>query len=158
VGARNGRAAGFKVKHAVGAFGAALLIGSAVLAHEGATGIVKQRMDEMEHVGRVVKRINERLKSKRGLPDIERDAEEIRAAAARIPSLFPPGSRDRHSEAKPAIWDKWPAFEAASRTLVQEAEKLAGAARFGQEPAISAQFRTMTRSCSGCHDAFREKR
>jgi cytochrome c556 len=63
-----------------------------------------------------------------------------------------------HSEAKPAIWDKWPAFEAASRTLVQEAEKLAGAARFGQEPAISAQFRTMTRSCSGCHDAFREKR
>src|SRR5829696_1019492 len=44
--------------------------------------------------GRVMKRINERLKSKRGLADIARDAEEIRAAATRIPSLFPPGTRD----------------------------------------------------------------
>jgi cytochrome c556 len=158
VGARNGCPASFSVKHALGAFGAVLLIGSAALSHEGATGVVKQRMDEMEHVGRVVKRINERLKSKRGLADIARDAEEIGAAAMRIPSLFPPGTRDGHSEAKPAVWERWPEFEAASRTLVQEAEKLAGAARSGQEPAIAAQFRSMTRTCSGCHDDFREKR
>jgi len=146
------------VKPVLGTFGAVLLIGSTALAHEGATGIVKQRMDEMEHVGRVVKRINERVKSKRGLVDIARDAEEIRAAAARIPSLFPPGSRDGHSDAKPAVWARWPEFEAASRTLEQEAEKLAAAARSGQEPATAAQFRSMTRACSGCHDTFREKR
>ena len=77
------------MKRVLGTFGAVLLIGSAALSHEGATGIVKQRMDEMEHVGRVVKRINERLKFKRGLADIARDAEEIRAAATRMPSLFP---------------------------------------------------------------------
>jgi cytochrome c556 len=146
------------VRRLVGAFGAALLVGSAVLAHEGATGIVKQRMDEMEHVGRVVKRINERLKSKRGLADVAREAEEIRAWAARIPSLFPPGSRDGHSEAMPAIWEKWPEFEAASRAVAQEAEKLAAAARSGQEAVLGAQFRSMTRACSGCHDVFRAKR
>ena len=142
----------------LGTFGAVLLVGSAALGHEGATGILKQRMDEMEHVGRVVKRIDERLKSKRGLADIARDAEEIRAAATRMPSLFPAGSRDGHSEAKPAVWARWPEFEAASRALVDESEKLAGAARTGQEPAIASQFRSMTRACSGCHDAFREKR
>ena len=54
------------MKHALGAFGAVLLVGSAALSHEGATGVVKQRMDEMEHVGRVVKRINERLKPSAG--------------------------------------------------------------------------------------------
>ncbi len=112
------------MKRLLGAFGVALLVsGSAILAHEGATGIVKQRMDEMEHVGRVVKRINERLKSKRGLADIAREAEEIRAAATRIPSLFPAGSRDGHSDAKSAVWARWPEFEAASRALADESEK-----------------------------------
>jgi cytochrome c556 len=100
------------VKRLVAAFGAVLLIGSAALGHEGATGVVKQRMDEMEHVGRVVKRINERLKSKRGLVEIANDAAEIKAAAGRVPSLFPPGSRDGHSEAKPAVWERWPEFVA----------------------------------------------
>ena len=83
------------MKRVLGTFGAVLLVGSAALGHEGATGIVKQRMDEMEHVGRVVKRINERLKSKRGLADIARDAEEIRAAATRMPVLVPAGKPGR---------------------------------------------------------------
>jgi cytochrome c556 len=152
------RRPGRKVKRLVGAFGAALLVGSAVLAHEGAAGVVKQRMDEMEHVGRVVKRINERLKSRRGLADIARDAEEIRASAARIPSLFPPAVRDGHSEARPTVWERWPEFEAASQNVAEEAAKLADAARSGEEAAIAAQFRSMTQACSGCHDVFRAKR
>ncbi|HEX8666125.1 MAG TPA: cytochrome c [Beijerinckiaceae bacterium] len=145
---------------ALWALGVGLLASSSSLspAHEGATGIVKQRMDEMEHVGRVVKRINERLKSKRGLAEIARDAEEIRAAAARAPSLFPPGSRDGHTEATAAVWERWPEFVAAARALEREAEKLGSTAGAGQEAAIAAQFRSVTRACSGCHDVFRVKR
>ena len=147
------------MKPLLGAFGLALLVsGSAVLAHEGATGIVKQRMDEMEQIGRAVKRINERLKSRRGLDSIARDAGEIQTAAGRVPTLFPAGSRDGHSEATLAVWERWPEFVAAARRLGEEAEKLAAAAQSGQEPAIAAQFRTMTRTCSGCHDVFRAKR
>ena len=146
------------MKRHLGAFGAVLLVGSAALGHEGATGIVKQRMGEMEHVGRVVKRINDRLKSKRGLAEIASDAEEIKAAAARVPSLFPPGSRDGHTEARVAVWERWPEFVAAAQGLEQEAEKLAAAARSGQEAAIAAQFRSVTRACSGCHEVFRVKR
>jgi cytochrome c556 len=137
---------------------ALLVSSSASLAHEGATGVVKQRMDEMEQIGRVVKRINDRLKSKRGLADIGRDADEIRATAARVPSLFPPGSLDGHSEATPAVWERWPEFVAASRTLEAEAEKLAATARAGPDAAIAAQVRATTRACSGCHDVFRMKR
>src|SRR4051812_44704534 len=59
-----------EMKRLVAALGAALLIGSAALGHEGATGIVKQRMDEMEQIGRALKRINDRLESKRGVADI----------------------------------------------------------------------------------------
>jgi len=145
------------VKRLVAAFGGALLIGSAALGHEGATGVVKQRMDEMEQIGRAVKRINDRLKSKRGLSEIARDAEEIRAAASKMPSLFPPGSRDGHSDATPAVWERWP-LVAAAEALELEAEKLAATARSGPEAPIAAQFRLTTRACSGCHDVFRSKR
>ena len=71
----------------------------------------------MEQIGRAVKRINERLKSKRGLAEIARDAGEIHAAAGRVPSLFPAGSRDGHSEARAAVWERWPEFVAAARSL-----------------------------------------
>ena len=64
----------------------------------------------------------------------------IREAAARVPSLFPPGSRDGHSEATPAVWERWPEFVAAARALEGEAEKLAAAARSGHEAAMTGQF------------------
>ena len=153
------RRPGFKVKpHLLCALGMVLLAsGSTSLAHEGATGIVKQRMDEMEPIGRAVKRIIDRLKSERALAEIAREAEEIRAAAARMPSLFPPGSRDGHSEATPAVWERWPEFVAAARALEGAAEKLAVTARSGPDAAIAEQFRATTRACSGCHDVFRVK-
>ena len=135
-----------------------LVVGSTSLSHESATGVVKQRMDEMERIGRAVKRINDRLKSKRGLPEIARDAEEMRAAAARVPSLFPPGSRDGHSEATPAVWERWPEFVAAARALEGASEKLAATARSGPDAAIAEQFRALTRACSECHDVFRIRR
>ena len=147
------------MRRALCAFGAVLLVsGSTVLGHEGATGIVKQRMDEMKQIGRSMKRIDERLKSKRGVADIAREADAIGAAAARIPSLFPPGSRDGHTEATPAVWERWPDFVAASRVLAEESEKLAAAARSGQDAALASHFRSVTRACSACHDVFQAKR
>ena len=114
-------------------------------------------MDEMEHVGRVVKRINERLKSKRGLADIARDAEEIRAAATRMPPCS--GGKPGWSlRGEAGSVGEVAGVRSGIPGAVEKSEKLAGAARTGQEPAISAQFRSMTRTCSGCHDAFREKR
>ena len=126
-------------------------------AHEGATGIVKQRMDDMDTIGRALKRISERVKARRDLGKIEPDAEAIRAAAVRMPSLFPPGSQDGHSDAKPAIWDRWQDFLAAARALEEEAGKLGTAARAGNDAEVAAQVRAVTRACSGCHTPFKAK-
>jgi cytochrome c556 len=141
------------------AIGAGLLVFSSSLspAHEGATGVVKQRMDDMKKIGRALKRTGERLKSKRGLGEIAKDAEEMRVTAERMPSLFPPGSGGGHSEAKAAVWDRWPDFVAAARLFEQEADKLAAAARSGSDPAIAAQFQAVTRACSACHETFKSK-
>jgi cytochrome c556 len=141
------------------AFGVVLLVsGSTSLGHEGATGIVKQRMDEMEKIGRIMKRINERLNSKRGLGEIAHDAEEIRMMAVRMPSLFPQGSLDNHTEARTAVWERWPEFTQIAQQLQDQARKLATTARSGTEAEVAAQFRTMSRTCSNCHEAFRSKR
>ncbi len=135
-----------------------LLCGSTSFGHEGATGIVKERMDDMKKIARTMKRINDRLKSKRNFAEIVPDANEIRSAAARMPSLFPAASRDGHTEATASVWQRWPDFVAAARLLEQEAEKLASAAGAGQEALIGAQFRSVARACSGCHDDFKLKR
>lgn len=127
-------------------------------AHEGATGVVKQRMDDMKSIGRALKRINERSGSKRGSGPIGDHAEEIRAAAARMPSLFPTGSLGGHSEVSAAVWDRWPEFVAAAKNLEGEAEKLVTQARSGSDAALAAQVRSTTRACSGCHDVFRSRR
>jgi cytochrome c556 len=129
-----------------------------LLAHEDATGIVKDRMDQMKEMGRMVKRINERLKAERDLPGIEGDARALQDSAARIASLFPPGSRDAHSEAAPAVWERWEPFVEDARTLAREAEKLALAARSGAMPEIAAQFRAVNAACTACHDDFRARR
>jgi cytochrome c556 len=88
---------------------------------------------------------------------IEQDAEEIRIAAIRMPSLFPPGSRDEHSEAKPAVWERWDDFVAGARLMESEAEKLASVARSGNDKAITIQAGAVTRTCSACHQTYKTK-
>ncbi|HEY8565752.1 MAG TPA: cytochrome c [Beijerinckiaceae bacterium] len=140
------------------AIGAVLLVsGGTASAHEGATGIVKERMDQMEALARAMKRIDQQLKGKRDPAKIATDAELIRAAAVAMPALYPPGSRDGHTEATAAVWEKWPAFVAAAQLLAQEAEKLAAEARSAPEGA-AAQFRAVARTCSACHKVFKAGR
>src|SRR4051812_21510007 len=119
-----------------------------LLGHEGATGIVKDRMDQMEEMGRVVKRINERIKAKRDLPEIERDAQALQQAAVRIPSLFPPGSRDAHSDVTNAVWERWEKFVHDARALEREAKNLGSVAGSGTAPEIVAQFRAVNAACT----------
>lgn len=152
------RRSGLALKRVLLALGAVLLVsGSAVLGHEGATGIVKERMDDMKAIGGSLKRIGDRIRSKRDLAAVAADAEKIAAAAARMPSLFPKGSHDGHTEATPAVWQKWPDFVASSQSLKEASVALAAAARSGDAAKVSEQLRLVSRSCGSCHDTFRAR-
>jgi cytochrome c556 len=129
---------------------------SAAVAHEGATGVVKERMEAMESMAKAVKAINQRLKQKRELETIKADAKTIHDGAAKMLSLFPGGSGGHPSEAKNEVWQKWPDFEAKARVLETESKKLAQ-----MEPrdlrAIEAQFRRVSDACGNCHELYRTK-
>ncbi len=129
-----------------------------LLAHETATGVVKERMDQMKEMGRAMKRINDRLKSKRDLTAIAADAERIRDAAQKLPSLFPDGSTDEHSEAKLQIWKQWARFTDGARALQSEADALKEAALAGSAADLTIRVRAVTAACTACHDEFRVRR
>lgn len=104
---------------------------SGVLAHGGATGVVKERMELMESMGDAVKALAAMFRGKEPY-----DAERVRRLAGSIEAhgaeamtkLFPEGSLDHPSEALPAIWKEWPRFEALARDTASYAGALREAA------------------------------
>src|SRR3989304_2910913 len=96
----------------------AILSGAAfatlALAHEGATGVVKERMDLMKRQQKDMKLIGDMAKGKTTF-DATKAAEaarDIDVTAKKIQDLFPEGSSGGKSEALDAIWKEWDRFTA----------------------------------------------
>lgn len=110
---------------------AIMLSTSLALAHGGATGIVKERMDLMASVGKSMKVVTEMFQGAK-----EYKASAIRDAAKSIGAhggdqmtrLFPEGSIEGPSESLPAIWQNWERFSELSEDLTKYATALAAAA------------------------------
>ena len=136
---------------------AVLALASAAMAHDHATGIVKERMDAMESMDKSVKAIKERLRASRDLAAVRKDALSIQAHAAKMTSLFPAGSTQSPTDAKVSLWQNWADFETKAKALEAESAKLAQTEP-GSPDAIRAQFRTMNQVCGGCHKLYRKER
>ena len=116
--------------------GAAAIVGlsAAALAHSGATGVVKERMDAMKSMGEAIKQIKPMMSGEAAY-----DEAAVRAAAQSIAkeageamtSKFPEGSTDHPSEALPRTWDEWERFAALADQLEMAANGLAMAAGNG---------------------------
>lgn len=109
-------------------------IGVAAMAHNGATGIVKERMDGMSAMSKAVKALTPIM---RGTADY--DADKVRSAAdvmikhagEQMTSLFPEGTGGMPSSALPAVWDNWEEFSKISNELKAYAEGMKIAAGNG---------------------------
>lgn len=118
-----------------------LFAAAGVLAHGGATGIVKQRMDHMETVGDAMKTLTAMMRGK-----LDYDAAEVRSLAGTIADhggeslteLFPEGSLDKPTEALPAIWQDWDRFTDLARQLTDYATALVDAAGNDRPPVGSS--------------------
>ena len=73
------------------------------LAHSGATGIVKERIDMFKKNQGNLKAIKSHIRSE-NYESIVKLADEIRDWAVKMPEYFPEGSNEKPSEASPAIW------------------------------------------------------
>lgn len=132
-----------------------------VFGHGGATGIVKQRMDAMEVMGKAMKAVGAMFKGQ-----AEYDPAAIEAAAgllaqhARdIPMLFPDSNDSRHgkaTDALPAIWEQKERFDGLAADMLRESQALSSIAGEGENRAVRLQFAKTGKVCSACHTAFRK--
>ncbi len=114
---------------------AAVALGSATAlvasAHEGATGIVGERMRAMEEVGDAMKVITAMFRGQTDYDaDVVSEAAEVIAGhgGEQLTRLFPDGSLDHPTEALPTIWQDWDRFESLARDLSVFAGTLSAAA------------------------------
>ena len=90
------------------------------LAHSGATGIVKERMDGMAAMQKAVKAVTPIMRGQ-----AEYDANAVRSFAAAVEmhsgeamtKLFPEGTGGKPSEAKAEVWSDWEGFETLAMDL-----------------------------------------
>ena len=133
--------------------------GTLALAHAGATGIVKERMDGMGELAQAMKALVTINKS----GDI--DADQVAALARTIQAhsgsaltdRFPKGSLPHVSEAAPLIWTDWGRFTAISDRLLDASKRMeANAATAGFD--LGAYIAEIGATCSACHEDFRIKK
>ena len=123
------------------------------LAHDGATGVVKERMELMSMLGKTMKSLKAIIRNTNPIDPstLSRSAEAIRGHSGQMAGLFPAGSYDKPSEALPVINDRRQEFDALFLELSDSAKRLA---ETPDRSALAAWFRDTGRVCSNCHKIF----
>lgn len=132
---------------------------SFALAHSGATGIVKMRMDMMSDISNQMKTIGTMFKGAAPF-----NAKSVSTAAAKISThsnglkkAFPEGSIKGPSEALPSIWKDRVKFDALLEQMESAALELSIKAVSATGPQdIAPNFKSLGQTCSACHQSFRK--
>ncbi len=138
------------------------LMKSAV-SHTGATGIVKERMDNMASMGKALGAVADMFKGKRKFDPkvVSQTGDIVIKHSKSLASLFPDTKASRgsvHSEALPAVWEKNEAFNELAKSLADKAQKLKEASSSGDLKTIRSAFGQTAKVCSACHEDFRKKK
>jgi cytochrome c556 len=70
---------------------------------------------------------------------------------------FGPNTDLGDTDAKPEVWSQVDKFQAAGKTLQENAAKLSAAAKTGDLAQIKAAFGATGKSCKACHDNYRKE-
>ena len=133
------------------------LTGVAALAHSGATGIIKERMDMMSQITKDTKAM---VSMVRGKADIDWEAvkkagEHAAMTGEHFPMKFPEGSFKAPSEAAEAILTDPEGFKEQSQALWDAGTALIEASDAEDEEAFKSAFTDYTKTCKACHSDYR---
>ena len=130
-------------------------------AHDGATGVVKQRMEAMSDMGDAMKAMASMVKGKQAFEPtlFIQSGETIVEHSDMMPKLFPAGSMVGKSEALPAIWQQWDDFVSLGYRTKTDADKLVQMALDGAELRLLTKlFVKLASDCKACHKDYRKKK
>ena len=126
------------------------------IAHSGATGIVKERMDYFKASQSNLKKIRMHIGNE-NYESIIPLADSITSWSAKMLEYFPLGSDIKPSEASPRIWSDFEGFTAAAQLSWKATISLAKAAEIGDRDAVIKAFKETVGSCKSCHKSYRLK-
>jgi cytochrome c556 len=132
-------------------------------SHGGATGIVKERMDNMVTMGKALGAVADMLKGKRDFDSevVAHTGDIIIEHSQSLGELFPNTDASRggsNTAALPAVWDQNDAFLALAKSLEEKAEILKIVADGGDLKNVKIAFGQTAKACSACHADFRKKK
>ena len=125
------------------------------LAHSGATGIVKDRMDRFKDSQNALKKIAAAIKVQ-DFNAIDAPAQVIAQWGDEMARYFPEGSNPPPSEALDIIWQDMDQFEAMADANAKAAKRLQQLAISGDQSKIKPAFNELVGSCKACHQKFRQ--
>ena len=134
--------------------GLALSLSGAAIAHSGATGIVKERMDRFKASKENIAAIKRHLRAGETKPIVNL-ADEIADWARQMPDYFPTDSGGKPSEASPKIWLDFNGLTTAAKANEMAALALADSARMGDIKTIMSALKATAKTCKSCHSEFR---
>ena len=83
-------------------------------------------------------------------------ADSIAVNARKLPQLFPENSHEGDTRAKKKIWDNLEDFTARQQELITNADALVVASQSNDAKELKAAFKTISKTCKGCHMKYRQ--
>ena len=131
-----------------------LLSTANTFAHEGATGIIKERMDKFKESKQLMKKINAGLQND-DFKVIEESAQMLLLWSKEMHNFFPEGSDISPSEASSDIWLNPEGFNKAIKNFELASLELINQSNTNDKDKTINAFRNLAGTCKGCHQKFR---
>lgn len=139
--------------------GLCLFAAAGAMAHESATGMIKQRMDFMKGVATTTKSLAGFVSGTQPYDagQVQVLANELAAFGGKtLTDQFPDGSLEAPTEASPEIWSDWQRFSQLAEELTGAAQAIALAAEIQDSPdQLKPLFVRVGETCKSCHQEFR---
>lgn len=119
--------------------------------------VIEKRQKLMKSNSDAAKAIKGAMESK-DYATIEAKAKDIMGNGDKILDLFPKGSTQGKTKAKPEIWEKWEEFSKNPAKVKKAASELADAAKAKDDEAITVKVKALGDACGACHKAFRAEK
>lgn len=144
-------------KYRLIALSVAVLATGPAVAHDGAMGVVAERMTVMKGMAANMKTVGEMLNGRKAF-----DATAVQTGIAALhenchqaQEQFSSSTADHASRASSAVWEKPDEFKAEMETFDAAVKALVAASEAGNLDGMRVPFKDVAQSCSSCHERFR---
>ena len=125
-----------------------------LLAHEGATGVIKERMDKFKMSKKMMQTIHRSIQNE-DFETIGKSGITLLKWSKEMINYFPEGSEVAPSEASGDIWLDPEGFKKAVNKFELASLKLVDNSKEKNFDKTVVAFRGLARTCKGCHQKFR---